>query len=110
MSFNNASGALPASLAALERLEDADFEHNNLVGPLPAALGALEQLKQLGLGGNDALARSALPRAYCPALARIVAAANGTLRGEPACDLSGAPFACPLPCPALSKACGATCE
>ena len=31
--------------AALERLEDADFEHNNLVGPLPAALGALEQLK-----------------------------------------------------------------
>ena len=53
--------------------------------------------------------RSALPEAYCPALARIVAAANGTLRGEPACDLSGAPFACPLPCPALSEACGATC-
>ena len=48
LSFNNMSGALPAAVGRLERLEDLDLEYNRLAGSIPAAVFNLTALVELG--------------------------------------------------------------
>ena len=105
LSFNNMSGALPPSVAQLQRLQDLDVEHNHLSGRVPSEIGSMRALVQLGLGGNRFT--GALPPQLCPVLWRLTDAAP--TGAEPPCDLSGNAFACPLPCEEASAGCGATC-
>ena len=108
LDFNNLTGVLPTSLGlSLPKLQDLDLEHNRLEGTVPSSLGNLTSLVQLGLGGN--LFSGKLPSAICPTLARIVGKRRSNAGAPPPCDLSGSGFACPLPCPELTSACGAVC-
>ena len=121
LDFNGLNGTLPATLGALQNLQDLDLEHNSLHGTLPGALGALPALAQLGLGGNAF--SGVVPAELCAPLARIRGAglassarsarrhaAGGKGQGQKPCDLSGLNLACPLPCASLTgDMCGATC-
>jgi|EP00900_Chrysochromulina_parva_P027050 hypothetical protein len=105
LDFNNLTGTLPSSVGLLSKLEDLDLEHNHLVGSVPSELGQLSSLVQLGLGGNQFSGR--IPDEACAPLQRIV---SGGGKGQPACDLSGNKFACPLPaCNTTVATCGGAC-
>ena len=106
LDFNNLTGTLPSSVGLLSKLQDLDLEHNHLVGSVPSELGQLSSLVQLGLGGNQFSGR--IPDEACAPLQRIV---SGGGAGQPACDLSGNKFACPLPaCNTTVATCGGACE
>ena len=105
LDFNNLTGTLPASLGALERLQDLDLEFNSLSGSIPPSLANLSSLVQLGLGGNAF--GGPLPAALCTTVLHSIESCSGALKP---CDLSGNVFECPLPCPALTvDMCRANC-
>jgi hypothetical protein len=117
---NNLDGILPASLATLTDLNALILNDNAISGELPAALGSAPSLQVMWLSNNKisgSLPASLSNLKYMRYLFleqnNLVGVEGSAAPGEGkltsiTCDLSGNPFACPIP--AWTKdSCQATC-
>ena len=96
--YNQFTGTLPRSLASLQNIENFNVCNNSLTGQLPPRLDSLDHLVGLTVSNNRF--NSTLSASLCGVMS------NATQN----CDLSGNPFACPLPCPDVASGqCHATC-
>lgn len=90
------SGTIPTELGMLSMISYMNLKENALSGTLPSELTQLSELKELALANN--LLSGTISPGLCSHFAETTSH----------CDLSGNPFACPLPS-LCNETCSASC-